>query len=123
MPLGLFKKKAESAPEEEEYIEITPEAVAEEKKVWIRVDKITGDVDVPRVQRYLREGYILFLKIRDVRQRDVNELKRIIDRIKKTVVAMNGDMVGVDEDFLVVTPSFAKIYRGAEKKEAVKIVS
>mgnify|MGYP000085343116 CR=1 FL=1 len=121
MPLGLFKKKEETSPEEE-YIEITPEAVREERRIMIRVEKVTGDVDVPRIQRYLREGYIIFLKIRDVRQRDISELKRIIERLKKTVLAINGDMVGVDEDFLVITPEYARIYRGAEEKERIKVV-
>jgi len=32
---------------------------------------------------------------------------------------MNGDIVGVDEDFLILTPDFAGIYRGEEKLEEV----
>ena len=40
------------------------------------------------------------------------ELKRAVDKLKKTCVAMDGDIIGVDEDFLVLTPNYAKIWRG-----------
>jgi len=50
--------------------------------------------------------------IKDLRKKDINELKRAVERLKKTCTAMNGDIVGVDEDFLIITPQFAKIYRG-----------
>jgi len=33
---------------------------------------------------------------------------------------MNGDIIGVDEDFLILTPPAAKIYRG-EVEEQVKV--
>ncbi len=117
MVFGLFKRKKKPEPvvsEEEEYIEILPEQTQQERKMWVRIEKVLDTNDVPRIQRYLREGYIVFLKIKEVKQRDLSELKRIIERLKKTVLAMNGDMVGVDEDFLVITPSTAGIYRGEE---------
>ena len=47
-----------------------------------------------------------------MRERDISELKRSVDRIRKTCMAMGGDIVGVDEDFLIVCPSYARIYRG-----------
>jgi SepF-like predicted cell division protein (DUF552 family) len=51
-------------------------------------------------------------KIKELRERDINELKRSVDKLRKTCSAMSGDIVGVDEDFLIITPSFAKIFRG-----------
>jgi SepF-like predicted cell division protein (DUF552 family) len=49
-------------------------------------------------------------------------LKRAIDKIKKTVEANEGDIAGFGENFLVVTPSFAKVWRAAmAKKEAADL--
>ena len=52
------------------------------------------------------------LKIKELRETDINELKRSVDKLRKTCIAMSGDMVGLDEDFLVITPNFARVYRG-----------
>jgi len=64
------------------------------------------------VQQLVRDGNIVFLRIRELREKNISELKRSVEKLKKTVVAMNGDIVGVDEDFLVITPTSAKIFRG-----------
>lgn len=124
MVLGIFRRKPEVVEEEEEFLEIEPEVTGAEKKVLIRVDNVRDYADLPRIQKYLREGYIVFLKIREVRERDLTELKRIVEKLRKTVGAMNGDIVGVDEDFLILTPSFAKVYREVpeEKKEGIKVI-
>jgi len=112
MVLGLIKKEKPKEVEMEEYIEISPEEVKEEKKIYIRVEKIKDETDVVRIQKYLREGYIVFASIKEIKQRDLSELKRVVEKLKKTIVAMDGDMIGAGEDFLVLTPSFARVYRG-----------
>ena len=71
-----------------------------------------GFPDTEKIQQLVREGNVVFVKIRELRERDINELKRCVDRLKKTCLAMNGDMVGVDEDYLIITPDFARVFRG-----------
>jgi len=99
-----------AAEAEEEFIEIQPEA--EDRRINVKIDTLKDYSDTERVQTMVREGNVVFLKIKDIRQRDITELKRCVERLKKTCLAMNGDIVGVDEDFLVITPDFAKVYRG-----------
>jgi len=112
MVFGILRKKPTSSEEVEEYIEIVPEETEKEKKIYVRVEKIKDEMDVIRVQKYLREGFIVFASIKEVKNRDLSELKRIIAKLKKTIIAMGGDMVGAGEDFLVLTPNFARVYRG-----------
>lgn len=94
----------------EEFIEIEPPK--EETKVNVRVETLRDYIDTDRIQQLVREGNVVFLKIKELRNRDMNELKRAVGKLRKTCTAMDGDIVGVDEDFLVITPNFAKIYRG-----------
>ena len=49
--------------------------------------------------------------IRDLREKDVGELKRAVARIRKTCIAVNGDIAGVSNDWVIVTPEYAKIHR------------
>jgi len=106
--LGKFKQ--EKVEEGEDFVQVNPED--ESGKVDVRVENLREYADTDRVQQLLREGSVVFLKIKDLRAKDINELKRAVDKLKKTCTAMNGDMVGVDEDFLIITPKYATIYRG-----------
>jgi SepF-like predicted cell division protein (DUF552 family) len=107
----LDKLKPEKSEEQtDEMYEVKPEVV--ENKVSVKIDTLREYADIDRIQATVREGNIVFLKIKDLRMKDISELKRCVDKLRKTALAMNGDIVGVDEDFLVLTPSFAKIYRG-----------
>ena len=45
------------------------------------------------------------------------ELKRAINKIKKTCDAIEGDIAGFGEDWIVVTPSFARVYRSKDTEE------
>jgi len=96
--------------EGEEFVEVS--AGPEESGITVKIDSLTSYADTDRIQQTLREGTVIFLRIRDLREKDINELKRSVEKLRKTITAMNGDVVGVDEDFLVLTPQFAKIYRG-----------
>ena len=77
--------------------------------------------DVKAIVDTLREGNtIVFIDIREFkRTKDIVELKRVINRIKSVVDAINGDIVGVGGDWIIATPSFARIWR---IKEAVEVV-
>lgn len=106
----IEKVKPKKVEEGEEFLEIEPKV--EERKISVKIDSLNGYADTERIQKLVREGSVVFLKIKELRQKDITELKRCVDKLRKTCLAMNGDIVGVDEDFLVITPSFAKIYRG-----------
>lgn len=109
MALKIFGKDEEAG--EDEFIEI--ESLGEvEGKTHIRIENLSDYRDVEKIQKLVREGNIVFLKIRKIKERDLGELKRCVERLRKTAIASNGDIIGVDEDFLIITPTFAKIYRG-----------
>lgn len=108
------KKKDHQQPQEksDEYMEIGEDAMRTDGKINVRIETLADYMDTDRVQQMLREGNVIFLRIKDLRAKDIAELKRSVDKLRKTITAMNGDMVGVDEDFLLITPNFAQIYRG-----------
>ncbi|MEM5828209.1 MAG: cell division protein SepF [Candidatus Aenigmatarchaeota archaeon] len=104
----LSKRPKREESEEEEVEIVTPE---EEKKEKVYVLKLKDFNDTYQIQNLLREGYIVVISIKELRMKDVSELKRSVDRIKKTVEAIGGDIVGVEEDLIIATPSGVKIER------------
>lgn len=104
-----FKRKKEV---KEDYVELFP--TIEEKKgkdVVIEIEKLGSFVDSDRIQRKLRNGFVVFVNVQELKEKDIDELKRAIARIKKTCVAINGDIVGVGEYWIIATPSNVKINR------------
>ena len=105
----LKKLKVEEEPEED-FVEVNP--VEEEGRVNVNIESLNSYSDAERIQSLVRGGSVVFLRIRELREKDITELKKAVDKLRKTCTAMNGDIVGVDEDFIIITPHFARIYRG-----------
>ena len=98
---------------EEEFLEIAEGGSSRIDSIPIKIAQINDYGDVDSVQKFLREGNIVFAKIKTLKEKDLSELKRAISRLRKTVTAINGDIAGVDENFIVATPSFARVDRGS----------
>ncbi|MBI2499662.1 cell division protein SepF [Candidatus Woesearchaeota archaeon] len=103
----------------DDYVEIdTKKDVGRKSKVVVRPFIISEFTDVKDALDALREGYtIALINIKPIRDRDIVELKRAINKLKKTCDAIEGDIAGFGEDWIVVTPSFAQVYRTSETEE------
>lgn len=117
----VFKKLREAlgssnAGSASEYLEIDLTQEKKDKKVIIRLFTLKQYEEVTEVLNALREGYtIAIVDIKQLRQKDSIELKRSVSKIKKTVDAIGGNIAGFGENTVIVTPSFAKIHKEAEK--------
>jgi SepF-like predicted cell division protein (DUF552 family) len=109
---GLFKKGEKE--EQDEFLELDEDKFKENQEVSVRIETLNSFSDTDRIQSLVRDGNVVLLRIRQLRANNIGELKKAVDKLRKTCTAMNGDIVGVDEDFLIITPQFARIYRGKE---------
>jgi SepF-like predicted cell division protein (DUF552 family) len=103
---------------EEEYVELNT-AVKEgtQTKILVRPFVIEDFSDIKLILDSLRDGYTIGLvNIRPLKDKDLVELKRAINKLKKTCDAIEGDIAGFGDDWIVVTPSFAEIYRVKQPK-------
>ncbi len=108
----LEKFKANKSETDEEFVELDENKAQDDSRIGVMVQELRDFLDTDRIQQLVREGNVVFVKIKDLRNRDAAELKKSVDKLRKTCLAMNGDIAGIDEDFLVLTPSFARVYRG-----------
>lgn len=125
--MGIFSKlkdKLSKAPDEysdlsEEYVEInTTRDIGGKSKIVVKPFVIDNFADIKDCLDALREGYtIALINIKPIKDKDIVELKRVVNKLKKTCDAIEGDIAGFGEDWIVVTPSFAKIYRTNETAE------
>lgn len=108
----VFEKLFGKGIRETDFIELdTSAAEIPSGKVAIAVDKIEDFSDSDRIQKKVRNGNIVLVKIRSLKEKDISELKRAIDKLRKTCLALNGDIAGIDENYIILCPSFAHISR------------
>ena len=117
-----FKKQEDELQDENldarpEYVELSHEGSDEErKKAKIKIQQFTiADFeDVKPILDSLRKGAtIALINIQPLKEKDIIELKRAINKLKKTCDAIDGDLAGFGEDYVVATPEFAYISRGS----------
>lgn len=103
----------------EEYIELSPEQVSGRvAKIYVKKFVLTDFADIKPILDSLREGYtIAFIKVKPLRDKDIKELRRATDKVKKTIEAIEGEIVGIDEDWIVAVPSFVEVHPGEKAPE------
>lgn len=106
---------------ESEYVELENDNDSLHSKVVVRPFILDQFDDVKPILDSLREGYtIALVNIRPLKDKDLVELKRAINKLKKTTDAIEGEIAGFGDDFLVVTPAFASIYRTKQVKQVTE---
>ena len=104
---------------EEEYVELNTDIKGNDSKITVRPFILEDFSDVKLVLDSLREGYtIALVNIKPLKDKDLVELKRAINKLKKTCDAISGDIAGFGEEWVIVAPSFVEVYREAAKKMA-----
>jgi SepF-like predicted cell division protein (DUF552 family) len=118
----FFKAKKEDDIEsevEEGYVELDTDSQGEIKsKIVVRPFIMKDFESIKPVLDALRQGRtVALVNIRPLKDKDLIELKRAISKLKKTTEAIDGEIAGLGEDYVIVTPSFAQIYRNKETSE------
>ena len=119
-PKGMGEDEAgEDGREEDDYVELSSEQENQpEAKIVVKPFNLEDFDDVKPILDDLREGYTIpLINIRPLKDKDLIELKRAINKLKKTTETINGDIAGFGEDWIVITPSFAKIFRTGQVAE------
>ena len=122
--MGFFDKLKEKIatrsddfePEEhqpEDYVEISHDSQGDKhSRILVRPFVIEEFGDIKPVLDCLREGYtIALVNIATLKEKDMIELKRVVNKLRKTCDAIDGDIAGFGEDWLVATPNFASVDR------------
>lgn len=108
----------EEIPEEEsfeEYVELNQNK-EERSKIIVRPYVMEEFEDIKSILDVLREGStIALINIRPLKDKDIIELKRAINKLRKTCDAIEGDIAGFGEDYIVAVPYFAQIHRTKEE--------
>lgn len=117
MALGFLNSdnSKDEAVVDDDFVELDAEMTETDEKVVIRAETLKEFDDVETVQEHLRNNHIVWVNIQPLKKKAMTDLKRAVKRLKKTVKSIDGDMAGVDEEWIIVSPSYAEIERSSDK--------
>lgn len=100
---------------EEDYLSIT-EADSkghEDKALEVRVFVLDDYENIRDILDVIRgERTMCLIDIHLLRNKDPDELRRAVDKLKKTVEAVDGDLVGFHENWVMAAPKNVHIHKG-----------
>ena len=108
--------------EEERYVELGTDIGSEAgSRVTVRPFVIEDFESIKPILDSLREGHtIALINIKSLKDKDLVELKRAINKLKKTCDAIDGDIAGFGDNWIAAVPSFAHIFRHKPKATEAK---
>lgn len=110
----FFKKEQQTEPQIEEFTELPIDLDQKQEHMKIIIEKLEDFTDTDRIIRKVRSGAIIIVNIKSIKERSMDELKHAISKFKTSVTVFNGDIVGVGDEFVILTPATARIRRGEE---------
>lgn len=84
--------------------------VGEKASMMIKVAEVAGLGEIPRIKKEIYDGNIVIADIGFLKH-DRLTLDRILKDLKQLAEEINGDIVGLGEDYVVVTPTGVKVDR------------
>ncbi len=113
--LNLFKKNVNIESSNSDYVELEVEQKDKPlAKIYVKYYSVVKFEDASPILNDIRSGYTLaFIKIKELKEKGgVEELKRTISKLKKSADAAEAQIIGIDEDYLLIVPNFVKVEKG-----------
>jgi uncharacterized protein len=79
--------------------------------IYLKAITIRNINDMPSIKDEVKKDIILILRVTPLAQKDVEELRKIIEELYRYVRSTGGDIARLGEERVVVTPPSVKIWR------------
>ncbi|AGK60223.1 hypothetical protein Asulf_00189 [Archaeoglobus sulfaticallidus PM70-1] len=84
--------------------------ILDEAETVIKVAEVTGLSEVPEIRRQIYEGNIVIIDVAFLKH-DKLTLDRILKDLRQLAEDVKGDIVGLGDDYFIVTPTGIRIDR------------
>lgn len=120
----LFRKPKEEEPvmegfeETPHYIDLADRVGKSQKArrgMEVKVAELQGYEDLRELSNFIYDGNILVLDFSAIANDELS-LKRIVTELKRLVADVNGDLAGIGQHLLIITPRSVRIDRHKLRK-------
>ena len=107
----VFTSQTEQVDVEEflNNMDVEEESTYEDADAYVKPVTLKGAEDMQTVERELKEGNLVLLNIEEAQKRNPKGLRDMVISIKDLVSRIDGDIAGIAQGRLLVTPARVKI--------------
>jgi SepF-like predicted cell division protein (DUF552 family) len=81
--------------------------------VYLKALTLRDISDITAIKEDIKKHMILILRVTPLAQKDVEELRKIVEDLYSYAQSVGGDIARLGEERIVITPPGVKIWRGA----------
>ena len=109
----VFTSQTEQVDVEEflNNMDVEEEAVYEDADAYVKPMSLRNAEDMKAVEHELKEGNLILLNVEDSQKRNPKGLRDMVVAIKDVVSQIDGDIAGVAQGRILVTPARVKIMK------------
>jgi SepF-like predicted cell division protein (DUF552 family) len=81
--------------------------------VYLKALTLRDISDITAIKEDIKKHMILILRVTPLAQKDVEELRKVVEDLYSYAQSVGGDIARLGEERVVITPPGVKIWRGA----------
>jgi uncharacterized protein len=81
--------------------------------VYLKALTLRDISDINAIKEDIKKHMIIILRVTPLAQKDVEELRKVVEDLYSYVQSIGGDIARLGEERIVITPPGVKIWRGA----------
>lgn len=81
--------------------------------VYLKALTLRDVTDISAIKDDIKKHMILILRVTPLAQKDVEELRKVVEELYSYSQSTGGDIARLGEERIVITPPGVKIWRGA----------
>jgi uncharacterized protein len=81
--------------------------------VYLKALTLRDVSDITAIKEDIKKHMILILRVTPLAQKDVEELRKVVEDLYSYAQSVGGDIARLGEERIVITPPGVKIWRGA----------
>lgn len=81
--------------------------------VYLKALTLRDISDITAIKEDIKKHMILILRVTPLAQKDVEELRKVVEELYLYVQSVGGDIARLGEERIVITPPGVRIWRGA----------
>ncbi|MBI2005883.1 MAG: cell division protein SepF [Thermoproteota archaeon] len=83
----------------------------QENPTYLKAITIRDPSDIHSIKEDIKKGMILILRVTPLAQKDVDELRKVVEELYKVAKSSGADIARLGEERIIVTPSSVKIWK------------
>ena len=80
---------------------------------YVKSITLRDSTDLDEIKHDVKKLNVLIIRVTPLAQKNIDELKKVIEELYKFVQSIEGDIARLGEERIVITPPGVKVWKGA----------